>query len=121
MGLLGEVPELLENAQRRLPVLLGLRSAGYHFYGVQYPVRLGLGFQLMGRLCFGEASLRPSAGIRVATLLDPAERVADLQLGTNGARLRTCRVANSTQAQTRPAQRVAVMAAALLYQGLLEG
>ena len=39
---------------------------------VQYRVRLGLRFQLMGRLCFGEASLRPSAGIRVATLVDPA-------------------------------------------------
>ncbi len=83
-------------------------------------MRLGLCFQLMGRLCFGEASLRPSAGIRVATLLDPAERVADLQLGTNGARLRTCRVAKSTQAETRPAQCVAVVAATLLHQGQLE-
>ena len=81
MGLLGEVPKLLEDAQRRLPVLLGLGSARPHLYGVQYRVRLGLRFQLMSRLCFGEASLRPSAGIRVATLLDPADTRSGLATG----------------------------------------
>ncbi len=121
MGLLGEVAKLLEDAQRRLPVLLGLRSARPHLHEVQYRVRLGLRFQLMGRLCFGEASLRPSAGIRVATLVDPEPRVAGLQTGTSGARLGTCRAAKSTQAQTRAAQCVAVVAATLLYPGLLEG
>ena len=43
-----------------------------------------------------------------------------MQPGTNGARLRTCRAANSAQAETRPAQRVAVVAATLLYLGQLE-
>ena len=84
-------------------------------------MRLGLCFQLMGRLCFGEASLRPSAGIRVAALVDPEPRVAGLQTGTSRASLGTCRGAKSTQAQTRAAQRVAVVAATLLYSGQLEG
>ena len=107
MRLLGEVPKLLEDAQRRLPVLLALCPARPNLHQMQYRVRLCLRFQLIGRLCFGEASLRPSAGIRVATLVEPADRIADLQLGTNGPCLRTCRAAKSTQAQTRPAECVA--------------
>src|SRR5215211_507093 len=91
MGLIGEVPKLLEDAQRRLAVLLALGCARPQLHEVQYQVRLALRFQLVSRLCFGEASLRPSACIRVATLVDPAERVSDLQPGTNGACLRTCR------------------------------
>ena len=79
VGLPGEVPKLLEDAQRCLPVLLALGSAGPHLYAVQYEVRPALRFQLMSRLCLGEAPLRPSAGIRVATLIDPAERVVGLQ------------------------------------------
>jgi hypothetical protein len=44
MGLPGEIPKLLEDAQRRLPVLLGVRSAGPHRHVVQYRVRIGLRF-----------------------------------------------------------------------------
>src|SRR4029453_7814609 len=94
MGLPGKVPKLLRDAQRSLPVLLTLGSARPHFNDVKYEVRPALCFQLISRLCFGEAALRPSASIRVATLVDPAERVLDLQLCTNGPCLRTCRAAN---------------------------
>jgi hypothetical protein len=72
MGLPGEIPELLEDAQRSLPVLLALGSARPQLHEVQYEVRPRLRVQLRSRLCFGEGSVRPSAGIRVTTLIDPA-------------------------------------------------
>src|SRR4051812_10736032 len=75
----------------------------------------------MRRLCFGETSLTPSTGIRVPTLVDPEPRVAGLQTGTSGALLETCCAAKSTQAQTRAAECVAVVAATLFYPGQLEG
>src|SRR5512133_2383781 len=116
MGLPTEVPQLLEDAQRSLPVLLALGCARPHLHELQDQVRLGLRQQLINCLCFGEPSLCPLPRICIATLADPTERVPDLQAGTNGAHVRTCRALNSSQAKARSTDRIAVMAPALFYQ-----
>src|SRR5215217_1220222 len=120
MGLPADVPELLEDAQRGFPVFFSVGTAQPSLHEVQHQVRPALRFQLIGRLCLRQAALRPSASIRVATLIDPAERVLGLQLCSNSPCLGTCQAANSTQADTRSAECIAVMPAPLLHHGLLE-
>src|SRR5215216_301088 len=95
MGLPADVPELLEDAQRGFPVFFSVGTAQPSLHEVQHQVR--------------QAALRPSASIRVATLIDPAERVLGLQLCSNSPCLGTCQAANSTQADTRSAECSAVM------------
>ena len=78
-----------------------------HLDGVEDQVRQACASSSLAGLCFGEASLRPLAGIRVPTLIEPAERVADLQPCTNGARLRT--FAPLTARRPRLARRSALL------------